>query len=68
VLTLLLVALAYAVLALPLAVFAGRRLRDPWGPEGDQPIGYDLTDRGRNALDHPTTYLLDEDNETWGPV
>lgn len=60
----LLLALALAVFAVPLAV--ARLRRDPWGPDADQPIGYQLTDRGRHVADHPT-YVLDEDNETWGP-
>jgi hypothetical protein len=62
---LLILALAIAIFALPLAVARARR--DPWGPDADKPIGYQLTDRGLHAIDHPTDYVLDEDTETWGP-
>jgi hypothetical protein len=61
--TYLLVVLVIAVFVLPLGV---RRLsRPPWGPEDDLPIPYELTDRGHHAADHPTTQVLNEDDETW---
>ena len=49
--TLLLGLLLVAVFLLPLAVARARR--DPWGPHADEPIGYQLTDRGRQAIDRP---------------
>jgi predicted transcriptional regulator len=28
----------------------GKQAVDPWGPEGDKPIAYTVTDKGRNAI------------------
>jgi hypothetical protein len=63
----LMLGLAVAVFLLPLGI-AKAIHRDPWGADADKPCGYQLTDRGRHAAEHPPEHVLDEDNETWGPA